>query len=109
MTQYIAYAVGLLGLLFGARCYLELWRWAKHCQRAKIAIAYNRRVQLEAPLTEWLQWANALGKDQKTRGRVVYKAGKVSVAVLRPDVKNETKTTIKSVRSRGRRREQVPT
>lgn len=110
MTQYLAYAFGVLGILFGARCYLELWRWARHCQRAKVAIAYNRRVQITAPLTEILAWANQLDDDERSKGRVFYRNGKVAVAVLRPDVKRETTTTARTFRRirRRKRKESVP-
>jgi hypothetical protein len=74
----------VLGLLFGLRCYLELRRWARICQRVRIAIAHKQRVQLDAPLTEWIAWANGLGRDEASRGRVLYRNGHVSVAILKP-------------------------
>jgi hypothetical protein len=88
---------GVLGVAYGVRCYMELWKWAKQCQNAKIAIAHNRRVQLTAPLTEWLSWANQLDKDQSSSGRVVYRNGKVSVAILRPHSSKPVRSAIKRV------------
>lgn len=108
MTHYLLYAfaaIGVLGFAFGAKCYLELWRWAKQCQNARIAIAYNRRVQLDAPLTEWLEWSSAL-RSQKETGRMVYRNGKMSVSVLAP--KQATKTTIKTIRKTRRKRSKAP-
>lgn len=81
----LGYVVGILGFAFGVKCYLELWRWAKQCQRARIVIAHKKRVQIDAPLTDWLAWANQLGGDQKERGRVVYTSSYTRVAILRPE------------------------
>ncbi len=77
-------AVTVLALLFAFRCWLELRKWARQCQRARIAVAYKQRVTLEAPLVDWLNWANMLGADQASRGRVVFRGGHVSVAILKP-------------------------
>lgn len=78
----IGFVCGMIGLMFGLRCYLELWRWARQCQGAQIAIARKRKVQLSAPLVEWLLWCNNLeGRDES--GRVVYRNGDVTVAVIR--------------------------
>lgn len=87
MTHWLPYllaAAGAAGILFGLVCYGELRRWARQCQRARIAIAHKRRVQLEAPLVEWLEWSNALGRDESARGRIIYRNGPVSVAILKP-------------------------
>lgn len=82
---------GILGILFGLNCYRELWKWAKQCKRAHIVIAYNRRVQLNASLTEWLTWVNQLDKTEN--GRVVYRNQKMSVSILKRGT--EAKTTAK--------------
>ena len=74
---------GLAGFLFGIRCYLELWRWARQCQHARIAIACKRKVQLQAPLIEWLMWVNQLDRDEMSTGRVVYKNKEVTVAITK--------------------------
>jgi hypothetical protein len=95
----IALILGLAGFAFGVRCYLELQKWAKQCQRAEIAIAYNRRVKLRAPLVEWLTWANQLQNDERSTGRVVLKMNKMSVAILRPETPPD-KTTAKTIHSR---------
>jgi hypothetical protein len=75
--------VGVLGVGFGARCYLELYKWARQCQRARIAVAYNNRVQLQAPLVEWLGWINQLDGDDASNGRVIYRNQKMSVSILK--------------------------
>jgi len=78
-------AFSALGWLVAIRAYVELRRWARQCQRARIAIFYKRKATLNAPLVEWLNWCNALDKDEQTRGRVVYRGSHVSVAILKPE------------------------
>lgn len=80
----ISLTIGVIGLAFGGRCYLELYRWARQCQRARIAVAFKRKVQLQAPLVEWLSWSNQLSADESSSGRVVYRNGGVTVAILKP-------------------------
>jgi len=99
ITSFVLGLTGIAGGVFGVRCYIELRRWARQCQRAEIAIAYNRRVRLRAPLVEWLTWANQLEKDEKSTGRVVYRANKMSVAILRPDAQ-PAKTNTTTIRPR---------
>lgn len=95
---YAAFAVGAVGILFGINCYVHLWKWARLCQRANIAIAYNRKVQLNAPLIEWLTWCRQLEGDEKSNGRTVYRNGKVSVAILSPKASIRAKTTLTKMR-----------
>jgi hypothetical protein len=101
--------VALLGVMFGVRCYIELWRWARQCQNAKIAVAHKGRVQLVAPLAEWLTWANQLATDETSKGRVVYRNGHVSVAILRPTSTNRVRTAIARARNARRRKTAVET
>ena len=82
LVTIIAFTFGAVGILFGIRCYVELWRWAKQCQRAQIAVAYKQRVKLSAPLVEWLLWVNQL-RDADSNGRVVYRMGGTSVAIVK--------------------------
>ena len=82
---YIAVALAITTVIstaFAVRFYMELWKWAKQCQRAQIAIAYKRKVKLSAPLVEWLLWCNQL-KDKDENGRVVFSLGGTSVAILK--------------------------
>lgn len=99
ILSVIAVVFGVAGFAFGAKCYHELWRWARLCQRGRIVIAYNRRVQLNAPLTEWLEWTRMLKGDEKSKGRVIYRANKMSVAILYPE-KTDT-TTVTTVTPKG--------
>jgi hypothetical protein len=82
----IGLVVGLLGVMFGVRCYIELYRWARQCQGARIVVATGNKVQINAPLVEWLGWANQLEGDEATKGRVVYLNAKVKVAILKKPV-----------------------
>lgn len=77
-------AVAILCILFTASIYRELYKWSRQCQHAKIAVAYKRKVQIQAPLVEWLTWANQLEGDAASNGRVVYRNREVTVAILRP-------------------------
>lgn len=97
MTYAFA-GLGLVGILFGANCYWHLWKWARMCQRANIAIAYNKRVQLNAPLIEWLTWCRQLEGDEKSKGRTIYRNGKVTVAILSPKAQTTAKTTLTKTR-----------
>jgi hypothetical protein len=77
-------AVAVLGVLLAGRFYLELRRWARLCQGARIAVAYKRRIKLQAPLTDFLVWAGQLTRDERSNGRVVYLMGGTSVAIMAP-------------------------
>lgn len=98
VIDVVCVAFGVLGWAYCVKLYRELHKWARQCQRARIAVAYKRRVQLQAPLVEWLQWCNALDKDEQSSGRVVYRNGGVTVAILK---------AIKPAR-RGRKNQSAP-
>jgi hypothetical protein len=85
-------AFGVGGIAFGGICYYELWKWARLCQGARIFIAYNNRVKLDAPLTEWLEWARMLKGDEQAKGRIIYQANKMRVGILNP--RKPSKTTV---------------
>ena len=106
MFQYVAIACGVAGVIFGVRCYMELRKWARMCQRATIAIAQNRKVQMNAPLVDWVTWCHQLTKEEAARGRTVYRNGKVSVSILLPKANVSARTTVKRVR-RSRKRKAV--
>jgi hypothetical protein len=97
---YAALAIGLAGALFGANCYYHLWKWARTCQRAHIAISDKGKVQMHAPLTEWIKWINALDADGKdAKGRVVYVNRGIRVAILRKGVGVTATTTSHKVKT----------
>jgi hypothetical protein len=94
-------ASGILGLLFGVRCYVELWRWARQCQHARILIAWKRRVVLDRPLVDYLTWANSLDRDKKANGQVIWRMGQASVAIAKPGaVPSRLRQAIRNVRRR---------
>jgi hypothetical protein len=77
--------VAVVSVVFGAVCYREARKWAKQCRNARIVVAHKRRVKLNAPLVDWLTWANSLDQDESSTGRIVYLNDKTSVAIVRPD------------------------
>lgn len=80
----IELAALVLGWLAAGWLGWGLWRWERQLKGARIAVAYKRRVQLQAPLHEWMRWALALKRDERSTGRVVYRNGGVTVAILKP-------------------------
>jgi hypothetical protein len=102
---YAGYLVAAVAVLFAGRCYKELHSWARQCQGARIMIAYNNRVKLQAPLTEWLLWTRKLGEDERSTGRVIYRANKVSVAIAAPAPKPPRQPLSRLLEARGMVRE----
>lgn len=85
---------GIVGSAFGTICAIRLLQWERQLRGARIAIAYKGRVKLQAPLIDWLKWANSLDNDKTTTGRPIYKANATTVVILkrRPPVKAKTIT-----------------
>lgn len=81
LVDVICVVFGVLGVLFGFRCWAELWKWAKVSQRAQIAIAYKNKVKVNHPIQEWMLMVNLLQPDET--GRTVYALGGTRVAILR--------------------------
>lgn len=99
VINLICVVITVLSLAFAARCYFELWKWARQCQYARIVIAYKRKVKLQAPLVEWLLWVNQLSKDKDSQGRVVYSMGSTSVAITKAAMPpGKIRQTVKSMR-----------
>lgn len=92
--------IGVAGLIAAGLFYRELHKWARMCQLGRIGIAYNSRVQLHATLSEWVQWTRMLHDDEKSKGRVIYRNGKMTVFLTRSD-KVDT-TTVKTVKPVGK-------
>ena len=80
-------AFGAAGVLYGLACYAPLRRWVRHARGARVVVAYKRRTALEAPRSDWIEWAHMLNKDEATRGRVVFRGGHVAVAIAKPDAR----------------------
>jgi hypothetical protein len=58
-------------------------RWAQAFNSARLVIAYNRRVALQAPMSEWYKWVRALTDDEASAGRMIYQRNKVSFVITR--------------------------
>lgn len=96
MLTLISYIVGIAGVAFGVGCYLNTRKWARLCQRSRIVISYNRRVQLNATLLEFINWITSL--DDGARGREIYRVHKMAVSIVKADpTHGQTKTkTVKN-------------
>lgn len=97
MIEAVSILTGLVGVLFGGACYLNTRKWARLCQRSRIVIAYNRKVQLDATLLEFIGWITSLDKEK--RGRCIYRVQKTSVTILKDDARNTDKTVTKTVKT----------
>jgi hypothetical protein len=93
--EIVSFIFGALGILFGAFFALRLYRWEQQLAGARIAVAYKQKVRLQAPLIEWLGWANMLAKDEQSSGRVVYRQASTTVAIIKPNRQHgKTKTQV---------------
>lgn len=100
-VDWISVGFGVLGVAYGIRCYWELYKWARQCQNARIAISFKRKVRLQAPLVEWLLWANNVKKDKLATGQVVFSQANVSVAVVQADTPpGKVRKAIRTARGR---------
>ena len=102
MFTLISYIIGIAGIVFGAACYLNTRKWARLCQRSRIVISYNRRVQLNATLLEFVNWISSL--DEGARGREIYRVHKMAVSIVKADPKHgQTQTkTVKNSQQNGK-------
>lgn len=83
MIEIICIAFGVLGVLFGIRCYHELWKWASMCNNVRIAIAFKSKVKMDYPLTEFIKMTNLMDKDKDSTGRVFYMQGGTRIALVK--------------------------
>lgn len=97
VVTIITLVFGVAGMAFGLECYRRLREWARLCQHGRIFIAYNNRVKLDAPITDWIQWTRMLKDDEASTGRVIYQANKLRVGILRPR-KTVNDTTVKTLK-----------
>lgn len=77
----ISLAFGATGTGCAIWFYVHLHRWARICQNGRIFIAYNNKVKLEGPITEWVEWTRMLKGDEKSTGRIIYQANKLRVGI----------------------------
>jgi hypothetical protein len=77
----LAFVAGF-SLVLAGWFYYHLWRWAKDCETATVAIAYKRKVVMSPTLVELLLWSRKVPKGQN--GQVFYKGPNVTVAIVKP-------------------------
>lgn len=96
--QIIALAMTALAVLstaFAIHFYKELFKWARECQSAQIAIAWKGKVTVVAPLVEWMLWSRQLsGKEEN--GRVVYHNGGTRVALIKRRKQSKKRMSVKN-------------
>lgn len=101
---YIALILLFLFLVSGAynwRLWKELKTWAEWARYGRIALSYKGKVQLQAPLTEFVAWAHALKADEHSKGRVIWKQGPAACVIAKAAVpKTESRFKFPAVFSR---------
>ena len=79
----VCLALAVLGAGAAAWFYYHLWKWARDCQQATIAIAYKRKVVMSPTLVELLLWSRKVPDQQN--GQTFYKAPNVTIAIVKRD------------------------
>lgn len=90
--------LGLVGIGIGYLCLRRHRKWERQLRGARIAVAYKGKVKINAPLSDWLLWAQSLDADKTVTGRTVYKLGMTTVAILKPRSPEHGKATTKTVK-----------
>lgn len=80
---FVGMFFGVIGVLCAAWFYRELVKWNNWARRARIVVAYKRKTVLQAPMTEFVAWADMLDKDKDSQGRVIYRQGGTSIAIAK--------------------------
>lgn len=73
--------VGVVGIVAAWWFYYHLWKWARDCQQATVAIAYKRKVVMSPTLVELVLWSRKVPNEQN--GQVFYKGPNVTVAIVK--------------------------
>jgi hypothetical protein len=84
IVTVIAVVCAVVAIAFALTFYRELWKWARECEHARVAIAYNRRVVMQPTLRDMLLWSREVDKNE--RGQAIFSRNKVTVAIVRPIV-----------------------
>jgi hypothetical protein len=77
----VSLVIGVAGAAAAAWFYYHLWKWARDCQQATVAIAYKRKVVMSPTLVELLLWSRKVPEGQG--GQVFYRASNVTVAIVK--------------------------
>ena len=86
MQHYIILGLAASALVawpLAAVTYYVFRRWVRQARSARIAVYYKRRAVLEAPLADWMAWADMLDADTEANGRIVYRGGHVSLMIVK--------------------------
>jgi hypothetical protein len=73
--------IGVVGIVAACWFYYHLWKWARDCQQATVAVAFKRKVVMSPTLVELLLWSRKVPDEQN--GQVFYKGPNVTVAIIR--------------------------
>jgi hypothetical protein len=77
----VCLTVGVVGVASACWFYYHLWKWARDCQQATVAVAFKRKVVMSPTLVELLLWSRKVPDEQN--GQVFYKGPNVTVAIIR--------------------------
>ena len=77
----VSLVIGVAGASAAAWFYYHLWKWARDCQQATIAVAFKRKVVMSPTLVELLLWSRKVPAGQN--GQTFYRAGNVTVAIVK--------------------------
>ena len=80
-VEIISAVFGVSGVFAAALFYYHLWRWARDCQQATVAIAYKRKVVMSPTLVELMLWSRKVPDGQS--GQVFYRAANVTIAIVK--------------------------
>lgn len=85
VLELVAFAVGALGLAFGASAYVLARRWSRECELTQIIVTRKGKLALAANLREWIAWRQAMpNRPGGEKGGVIFAANGVSIAIGRP-------------------------
>jgi len=79
--EIVSAVFGVSGIFAACLFYYHLWKWARDCQQATVAIAYKRKVVMSPTLVELLLWSRKVPDGQN--GQVFYRAANVTVAIVK--------------------------
>src|SRR5215472_6940116 len=82
-VEIVSAVFGVSGVFAAALFYYHLWKWAKDCRQATVAIAYKRKVVMSPTLVELVLWSRKV--PDKQNGQVFYRAKDVTVAIIKRD------------------------
>jgi hypothetical protein len=82
-VDILSLTVGAAGVAAAVWFYYHLWKWARDCQQATVAVAFKRKVVMSPTLVELLLWSRKVPDQQN--GQVFYRAKDVTIAIVKRD------------------------